>query len=41
MNAVSDDPSDREPDWVSTRFGVQVASDGSGYAGHHLRDLVA
>ena len=40
MNAVSDDPSDREPDWVSTRFGMQVASGGSGYAGHHLRDLV-
>ncbi|KAF0971356.1 MULTISPECIES: phosphoribosyltransferase family protein [unclassified Gordonia (in: high G+C Gram-positive bacteria)] len=31
---------DREPDWVTTRFGVQVAADGTGCAGHELRDLV-
>ena len=31
---------DREPDWVTTRFGVHVASDGTGDAGHSLRDLV-
>ncbi len=40
MNAVSHDPSDREPDWVTTRFGVEVTSDGTGHAEHEVRDLV-
>ncbi|MDH3020694.1 phosphoribosyltransferase family protein [Gordonia alkanivorans] len=37
---MSHDSSGREPDWVTTRFGVQVTSDGTGHAEHEVRDLV-
>ncbi|MCK8615237.1 phosphoribosyltransferase family protein [Gordonia sp. C13] len=37
---MSSNEIDRQPDWVTTRFGVTVASDDTGYAGHSLRDLV-
>ncbi|MEO9329508.1 phosphoribosyltransferase family protein [Gordonia aurantiaca] len=33
-------PAERELDWVTERFGVEVTPDGDGYAGHSLRDLV-
>ena len=31
---------EREPDWVTARFGVEVTAEGGGHAGHRLRDLV-
>ncbi|MDS1113349.1 phosphoribosyltransferase family protein [Gordonia westfalica] len=37
---MSNNQINREPDWVTTRFGVHVASEGTGDAGHSLRDLV-